>query len=161
MKSISIILPTYCEAGNINNLIKDLIKHLKLSNRRLQIIVVDDDSPDGTAQEVKKLVKKNLPVELFVRKNQRGLATAIAYGVKKSKGDVIVLMDTDFNHQPKDVPRLLQPILEQKADLDIEDDIQKQARIAKIWQFISQSSAIESSCVRIPERFCCFKKILP
>lgn len=116
---ISIILPTYCEAGNINNLIKDLIEHLKLSNRRLQIIVVDDNSPDGTAQEVQKLVEQNFPVKLFVRKNQRGLATAIAYGIKRSKGDIIVLMDTDFNHQPKDVSRLLQPILKQKADLVI------------------------------------------
>ena len=119
MNSVSVILPTYCESGNINKLIKALVKHLKLSNCRFQIIVVDDDSPDGTAQEVRKLVKQNLPVKLLVRKNQRGLGTAIAYGIKKSESDVIVLMDADFNHQPQDVPRLLQPILEGKSDLVI------------------------------------------
>ena len=116
---LSVILPTYCEAGNVNKLIKALIKHLKLPNHKLQIVVVDDDSPDGTAQEVQKLVEQNLPVKLLVRKNQRGLATAIAHGIKKSQGDIIVLMDVDFNHKPQDVPRLLLPILGGKSDLVI------------------------------------------
>ncbi|MFC1626962.1 polyprenol monophosphomannose synthase [Patescibacteria group bacterium] len=121
MTFISIILPTYCEAGNIVNLIKALIKHIKLQSKtyKLEIVVIDDDSPDGTAQEVQKLIKQKLPVKIFIRKNQRGLATAIALGIKKAKGNIIVLMDTDFNHLPKDLPRLLKPILNQKADLVI------------------------------------------
>jgi len=119
MKSVSIILPTYNESGNITKLINSIYTQPGLKSYKLEFIVIDDDSPDGTAQQVQKLVKQNLPVKLLVRKNQRGLATAIAYGIKKSKSDVIVLMDTDFNHQPKDVPKLLQPILEQKADLVI------------------------------------------
>lgn len=121
MTFISIILPTYCEAGNIAKLIKALIKHIKLQSKtyKLEIIVIDDDSLDGTAQEVQKLINQKLPVKIFVRKNQRGLATAIALGIKKSKGNIIVLMDTDFNHQPKDLPRLLKPILNKQADLVI------------------------------------------
>jgi len=121
MTFISIILPTYCESGNIAKLIKALIKQTKLQFKihKLEIIVIDDNSPDRTAQEVKKLIKQKLPVKLFVRKNKRGLATAIGLGIKKSKGNIIALMDTDFNHQPKDLPKLLKPILNQQADLVI------------------------------------------
>ena len=118
MKSVSIILPTYNEAGNIIKLIKAIIKNIKKTNLQPEIIVVDDNSPDGTADEVLKLTKK-LPVKLLIRKNQRGLATAIALGVKKSTGNIVVLMDADFNHQPKDVSRLLKPIIDNHADLVI------------------------------------------
>ncbi len=119
MKSISVILPTYNEAGNIIKLIKAIIQSLRKLKLQPEIIIVDDDSPDGTAQEVQKLVKQNLPVKLLVRKNQRGLATAILHGIKHSTGKIIVFMDTDFNHQPQDLPRLLKPIINNQADLVI------------------------------------------
>lgn len=115
---ISIILPTYNEAGNIISLIETIQSQLNLSNLQLEFIVVDDNSPDGTAEIVKKFLKK-LPIKLFIRKNQRGLATAILHGIKAATGNLIVLMDTDFNHQPKDIGRLLKPILNNKADLVI------------------------------------------
>jgi len=119
MKKVSIILPTYCESGNIVKLTKALIKYTKAKNYKIEIIIVDDNSPDGTATEARKLIKQKLPVKLFVRKKQKGLATAIALGVKKATGNIIVLMDTDFNHQPKDVPRLLQAISKNKAAIVI------------------------------------------
>jgi len=114
MKKVSVILPTYNEAGNIQKLIAAILKQLKPISVKPEIIVVDDNSPDGTAKKV-----KNLPVKLIVRKNQRGLATAILKGIKQSTGSIIVIMDTDFNHQPRDLPLLLKPILQKKADLVI------------------------------------------
>jgi len=117
MKKISVILPTYNEAGNIVQLIKAINQQIKKLKLAPEIIVIDDNSQDGTADEVLKLIKK-LPVKLFKRK-KRGLATAIHLGIKKSSGEIIILMDTDFNHKPKDVSRLLKPILKNKADLVI------------------------------------------
>ena len=117
MKTISIILPTYNEAGNIVKLINAIVVEVKKLNLKPEIIVVDDNSPDNTHKVVKNL--DNSAVKLLVRKNKRGLATAILHGLKKSTGDYIVLMDTDFNHQPKDIKRLLKPLLNQKADLVI------------------------------------------
>jgi dolichol-phosphate mannosyltransferase len=111
---VSIILPTYNEAGNIGQLIKDITKIFRLTKYKLEIIVIDDNSPDGTSQAI-----KNLPVKLIIRKNQRGLATAILKGIQQSSGKIIVLMDTDFNHQPKDIPRLIKPIVAKSADLVI------------------------------------------
>jgi len=115
---VSIILPTFNEVGNIRQLIKTINRQKGLKEYQLEFIVVDDNSPDHTAAVVKALIKK-LPVKLFVRIKQKGLASAILYGIKKSRGQTIVLMDTDFNHQPKDIPRLMMPIINQQADLVI------------------------------------------
>ncbi len=119
MGKISIILPTFNEAGNIGKLILTLIKQFQFKHTGLEIIVVDDNSADGTAQVIKNLFYQKLPVKLFIRKNQRGLATAIHLGIKKATGKIIILMDTDFNHQPKDISRLLQPIFTGNADIVI------------------------------------------
>ncbi len=115
---LSIVLPTFNEAGNIISLIESINSQPNLKNLQKEFIVVDDNSPDGTSEIVKKFVNK-LPIKLFIRKNQRGLATAILHGLKKSTGQIIVFMDTDFNHQPKDIGRLIKPIIDKRADLVI------------------------------------------
>ena len=113
---ISVILPTYNEAGNIGALIKATASLIKT---RIEFIVIDDDSPDGTADEVKKLIAKKLPVKLVVRKKVHGLASAILTGIRLAAGDIVVLMDTDFNHRPEDISRLVKPIVTKQADLVI------------------------------------------
>ena len=113
---ISVILPTYNEAGNIGALIKETANLIK---KRIEFIVVDDNSPDGTADEVKKLIAKKLPVKLVVRKKVHGLASAIITGIRQAGGDIVVLMDTDFNHRPEDISRLVKPIIIKQADLVI------------------------------------------
>lgn len=116
---ISIILPTYNEAGNIGRLIEAINGQEELKELKQEFVVVDDNSPDGTVEAVKKLIKKKLPIKLIIRKEQHGLASAIIAGIKQSGGEIIVLMDTDFNHRPEDIPRLLGPILKNRADLVI------------------------------------------
>lgn len=116
---ISIVLPTYNEAGNISNLIGKIYSQEELKAFSLEFIVVDDDSPDGTTGEVKRLIAKKFPVKLIVRKKEKGLATAILNGIRRSTGKIIVLMDTDFNHRPEDIVRLLEPINKKQADLVI------------------------------------------
>ena len=117
MKKLSVILPTYNEAGNIGQLIKSIAGQRHLKKYRLEFIVVDDDSDDGTANVVRKI--KGLSVKLIIRKNQKGLATAILRGFKQAWGDIVVIMDSDFNHQPKDIYCLLQPFVNNRADLVI------------------------------------------
>jgi len=95
MKKVAVILPTYNEAGNIVKLIQAINSQIKKIHLTAEIIVVDDNSPDGTADKL-----KNYPVKLIVRKNQRGLATAILMGLKHSTAALVVIMDTDFNHRP-------------------------------------------------------------
>ena len=101
---LSVILPTYNEAGNIIALIKEIASVLKTAKLKGEIIVVDDDSSDGTA----KLVVQNYhKVEVIVRKKDRGLAKSILEGIRKSSGNIVLVMDTDFNHDPKEIPKLV------------------------------------------------------
>ncbi len=112
---ISIILPTYNEAGNITMLINEIRKYLiKL---HYEILVIDDDSPDKTAEKVREKFATNKKVRLYTRIKDKGLSFAIRYGVEKAKGNLIVVMDTDFNHNPKDLPRLIKAV--QNFDLVI------------------------------------------
>ncbi|MFQ6082763.1 MAG: glycosyltransferase [Methanosarcinales archaeon] len=104
---ISIILPTYNEADSICLLIKEITKILNENNSLYELIVVDDNSPDGTAKRVMENFTNNEKVKLFIRKKEKGLATAIRYGIERSKGEVAVVMDTDFNHPPSLIPLLV------------------------------------------------------
>jgi dolichol-phosphate mannosyltransferase len=116
---LSFIMPVYNEAGNIKKLILTINCLEELKQFRKEFIVVDDNSPDGTAAEVARLIKKRLPVKLIVRKKIIGLATAILTGIKQARGELVIIMDTDFNHRPEDIPRLLEPIVKKQADLVI------------------------------------------
>ena len=110
---VSIILPTYNEKGNIVSLIQDLDRELKTSKySKFEYLVVDDNSPDGTAEAVLELSKTIAGIRLIVRRDERGLASAVKRGIQESEGDIVVLMDTDYNHQPQDVPRLLEKLPE-------------------------------------------------
>jgi dolichol-phosphate mannosyltransferase len=103
----SVILPTYNEKGNITELISAISKVLETEKIDFELIVVDDNSPDGTAEAVHDISKNDPRVRLFVRKSERGLATAIKYGIEKSTGDILIVMDTDFNHNPVVLPQLV------------------------------------------------------
>lgn len=99
--SLSIILPTYNESENIVALIKALDSKIKKLLKSYTFIIVDDNSPDHTAQIVKKQFANNPKIKVYVRKNARGLATAAIYGINKARTSHVLFMATDFNHHPK------------------------------------------------------------
>ena len=72
-----------------------------------EIIVVDDNSPDGTGEEINDSFGADERVRLHVRKNERGLATAVRKGIELSRGSVVLVMDSDFNHNPVYIPQFL------------------------------------------------------
>lgn len=100
---VSIILPAYNEKDNLVPLIADIHKYLAAYDH--EIIVVDDNSPDGTYGAVRDL---NLPfVKPILRVEKRGLANSIRCGIENAKGDAIVVMDSDFNHKPEYLPFMI------------------------------------------------------
>ena len=103
----SIILPTYNEKDNIVELIQAIFNTLKPDSLDFEIVVVDDNSPDGTAAAVRQNFGDDPRVRLFVRTEGRGLATAIRYGIEHSSGETLVFMDTDFNHDPAIIPQMI------------------------------------------------------
>ena len=104
---ISIIIPTFNERENIIVLIKRIGQCLVNLNEKYEIIIVDDNSPDKTSQEIVKIYNKEPNIRLFIRKKSKGLATAILHGIQKSRGDTIIGMDADFNHSPEVIKTLI------------------------------------------------------
>ena len=114
-----VIIPTYNEIENIKNII-DTIFSLSIP---FDILIVDDNSPDGTALEVEKL-QSIYPKKLFleIRDKKLGLGTAYIYGFKWALAqnyDYIFEMDADFSHNPNDLCRLYNECIEKKADITI------------------------------------------
>jgi len=103
---ISVILPTYNEAGNIANLVHAIITNIP-PGWDYEILVVDDDSPDKTYEIVGDAFNTNPAVIPILRTTERGLAKSIRAGIEKSSGDQILVMDTDFTHDPVEIPKLL------------------------------------------------------
>ncbi len=109
----SIIIPTYNEADNINLLIPKIDD--VLNDKFLhEIIVVDDNSPDGTAKIVQKLSKKH-NCKVLVRKKEKGLSSAVIAGFAAAKGEFICVMDADLSHPPDVLPKMFNAL--KKAEL--------------------------------------------
>jgi dolichol-phosphate mannosyltransferase len=115
---VSIILPTYNEAGNIERIVVEISKVFTDSGLTGEMIVVDDDSADGTAGIVAEL-SRHYGVRLFVRKDQRGLATAVLKGFELAQGRVCLVMDADLSHPVSSVPDLVRPILKSDCDMTV------------------------------------------
>jgi len=111
---VSVVMPTYNEKENIEALIEAVLENVKGD---VEVVVVDDDSPDGTWRIVEEVGKKKGEdrVRLLRRTEEKGLASAIRDGIKASKGDIVVVMDTDFSHPPEIIPKLITA----SADTDI------------------------------------------
>jgi dolichol-phosphate mannosyltransferase len=114
-----VIIPTYNEKENIESIILAVIS----LDQRFDILIIDDGSPDGTAQIVKNL-QKQYPDRLFMveRKGKLGLGTAYICGFKwalEHNYEYIFEMDADFSHNPNDLPRLYKSCAENGADLAV------------------------------------------
>ncbi len=101
---ISIVIPTYNESGSLPTLVERLA--VALSGRDWELIVVDDGSPDGTA-DLAAAMAPRLPVKVVRRPGKLGLASAVLDGFKAANGEVLVCMDADLSHPPEVVPHLV------------------------------------------------------
>ena len=104
---IIVMIPTYNERENIGKIINKIL-NLKIKN--LEILVVDDNSPDGTWEIVEEIARKKKKVKLLLRKKKKGRGYAGKAGYKRCLelgADVIIEMDGDFSHDPKYIPRML------------------------------------------------------
>lgn len=113
MIDVSIILPTYNERDNICDLIDAIDRELSPTALGYEVVVVDDASPDGTADLVRQRYELTADtadgsrIQLHVRTSDKGLAKAIRYGLEHAHGRTLVVMDTDFNHDPAMIPQMV------------------------------------------------------
>jgi dolichol-phosphate mannosyltransferase len=104
--SLSIIVPTYNEAENIGELIERIETSLK--GLDFEVIVVDDSSPDGTAEIAEELGRAYRNVKVIKRPRKMGLASAALEGMREAKYRLIAVMDADLQHPPELLPKLLE-----------------------------------------------------
>lgn len=104
---ITVILPTYNEKENIKRLISRISGNM---GKNVEILVVDDNSPDETWKVVEDMAKENNNITLLRRMDKRGLTSALADGIKIAKGGVIAWMDTDLSMPPEKLEELTKKI---------------------------------------------------
>jgi dolichol-phosphate mannosyltransferase len=135
--SVVLIIPTYNERINVGRLIDRLQDTFASLPHEMQILVVDDHSPDGTADAVREQRRRTSNVHLL-EGQKHGLGAAyirgMRYAIDVLQADVVFQMDADFSHQPSDVPRLL-AALEQGADLVIGSRYVAGGTVPRQWSF--------------------------
>jgi len=115
---ISLVIPTYNEAPVVELTLRRASEVLKSAGEPFELIVVDDASPDGTADIVERL-SSELPVRVIRRQGERGLATAVVRGWRDARGDVVGVMDADLQHPPEVVCQLIQALRTEDADIAV------------------------------------------
>ena len=115
---ISIILPTYNEVDNIKSIIPKIAEVLDREGFKWEIIVVDDNSPDGTASAAEVFGEK-YPVKVCVRKTDRGLSNSVIKGFELAAGDICLVMDADLSHPIEMIPDMIKPIISNEYDATV------------------------------------------
>jgi len=110
-----VVVPTYNEVGSLRHLVPRLAAALAM--RPWELIIVDDGSPDGTADLAESYADVH-PVRVVRRPGKAGLASAVLAGFAQARGDTLVVMDADLSHPPEAVPRLVSAI-DEGADLAV------------------------------------------
>lgn len=139
MSKIVVIIPTYNEKENIGNLLEILEKEVfpKIKNHNMEILVADDKSPDGTAEIVQKVQKNWKNIEL-ISGDKEGLGAAYVRAMKHAmsdmRADAVIELDSDFQHDPKDVISLVKAF-DEGADYVIGSRYIEGGKIPSEWGF--------------------------
>lgn len=117
---VSVIIPTFNESENICNVLKSIKEFLPQTD--IEAIVVDDNSPDGTGKIVEEYIKSmktmaGYSISVIHRKAKKGLSSAILDGLKNSKGETVIVMDSDLSHPPQIIPKMLETIRQTQCDI--------------------------------------------
>lgn len=115
---VSIVVPTFREAPNIEPLSSAIDEVFARDDADYELIVVDDDSRDGTAEVCRRLETER-PIRLITRRGERGLSTAVLRGFQAARGDILVVMDADLSHPVETIPSMVAQLETRRADFVI------------------------------------------
>ncbi len=126
----AIVVPTYNERDNLGPLAQRIFAVLEREG--VELLIVDDDSPDGTA-DVAHALAEQYPVRCLVRKAERGLATAVIAGFAHTEAALLVSMDADLSHPPEEIPALLESLGDPAVEMAIGSRFVPGGRVDLHW----------------------------
>jgi glycosyltransferase involved in cell wall biosynthesis len=112
---LSVIVPCYNEAKTIETVLEN-IKNVSLEIDK-EIIIIDDCSTDGTREYLKSIDDKNESIKIIYHSKNCGKGAALRSGFKAASGDIVLIQDADLEYDPHEYPKLLKPIIEDRADV--------------------------------------------
>ena len=112
---LSIVIPVYNEAATISKIV-DLVRSVEVGMEK-EILLVDDCSRDGTRAVLEKMGKEQSDLKVLFHEVNQGKGAALRTGFAAASGDVVLIQDADLEYDPKEYPRLLQPIVDGHADV--------------------------------------------
>lgn len=113
---VTVVVPTYNERENLPGLAQRVFS--ALAPLQCELLIVDDNSPDGTAAVAAELAASH-PVHCIVRRDERGLATAVIAGLRAARGEFVVVMDADLSHPPESIPALLAALRDPQVQMAV------------------------------------------
>lgn len=111
---LSVIMPVYNEAATLEEIVRR-VRAVEISLER-QIVLIDDHSTDGSQQIAERLAAEHPEITLIRHEKNQGKGAALRSGLQAADGDIVLIQDADLEYDPAEYPRLLQPILDGKAD---------------------------------------------
>ncbi len=118
MTRLSVVIPAYNEHHTVEDLLRRVAEAPVPEGVEIDMLVVDDGSSDGTAELLRELEKKaDPPFRLIEHPHNRGKGAALRTGFEQAEGDLVLVQDADLEYDPRDYPVLLEPILDDKADV--------------------------------------------
>ena len=132
LSAVSIIVPTFREAPNITPLVERTFATTTAAGIDAEMIIVDDDSSDGTEAVVEKLASR-FPVCVVVRRGVRGLSGAVLRGFQEANHDRFVVLDADLQHPPEMIPRFVEHLDDPACDFVIATRYRGTGAVAGDW----------------------------
>lgn len=132
---VSIIVPAFREAPNIKLLMEQVFTSLQDTGMNWELIIVDDNSQDGTGQIVESL-QNDYPIRLIVRQNERGLSSAVLKGFEHARYDYFIVMDADLQHPPEMIPSLIKKLENRSCDFVLGTRYGQGGTIVESWPIL-------------------------
>jgi len=107
---LSIIMPVYNEIDTLKEIIKEVMQ-LNIKGVEKELIIVDDGSTDGSREILRNMKLKNKEWKIFYHEKNMGKGAAVSTGIKNSSGNIIVIQDADLEYNPKEIQKLIEPII--------------------------------------------------
>lgn len=147
--TVSIIVPTYREAPNIEPLVRRAFAATRKAGIEAEMIVVDDNSQDGTDRIVHDLAA-NYPVRILVRKEDRGLSSAVVAGFKQATLDRLLVLDADLQHPPEMIPKLVAALDDPTCDFVVGSRYGTGGAIADSWPWYRRLGSFAATLLARP-----------